>query len=66
VIDQRDSVYLVYRISGAQDKMAFFEIYRVKPEFDACGSTQTPAVAKEPYLAHIPHLLKGISALSVG
>lgn len=50
VIDQRDSVYLVYRISGAQDKVEFFEIYRAKPEFDSCGSTQTPTVAKEPYL----------------
>ena len=50
VIDQRDSVYLVYRISGAQDKTEFFEIYRAKPEFDLCGSTQTPAIAKEPYL----------------
>ena len=50
VIDQRDKVYLVYRISGAQDKMEFFEIYRSRPEFDSCGFTQTPAVAKEPYV----------------
>lgn len=51
VIDQRNGVYLVYRISGAQEKMEFFEIYRAKPEFDSCGSTQTPALAKEPYLS---------------
>ena len=42
---------MVYRISGAQEKMEFFEIYRAKPEFDSCGSTQTPALAKEPYLS---------------
>jgi hypothetical protein len=51
IIDQRDSAYLVYRISGAQDKMEFFEIYRAKPDFDSCGSTRTPAIAKEPFQA---------------
>jgi hypothetical protein len=49
VLDTRDGVYLVYRVSGAQDKMEFFEAYRSKPEFDSCGSTQTPVIASEPY-----------------
>ena len=30
--------------------MEFFEAYQVKPEFDSCGSTEVPVLAKEPYL----------------
>jgi len=50
VLDERDGIYLVYRVSGTQDKMEFFEAYQGKPEFDSCGCTKTPLVAKEPYL----------------
>jgi hypothetical protein len=50
VLDKRNGIYLVYRVSGAQDKMEFFEVYNARPEFDSCGSTGTPVVAKEPYL----------------
>jgi len=50
ILDERPGLYLVYRVSGAHDKMEFFEIYQAKPDFDACGSTTTPAAAKEPYL----------------
>jgi hypothetical protein len=50
VLDSRDGNFLVYRVSGAQDKIEFFEAYRSKPKFDACGSTTTPVTAKEPYL----------------
>jgi hypothetical protein len=50
VLDQRGGIYLVYRVSGGQDKIEFFEVYQVKPEFDSCGSAKTPALAKEPYL----------------
>jgi hypothetical protein len=49
VLDTRDGVYLVYRVSGAQDKMEFFEAYQGKPEFDSCGSTRAPVIAIEPY-----------------
>ncbi len=50
VLDEREGTYLVYRVSGAQDKIEFFEVYTTRPEFDSCGSTKTPVVAKEPYL----------------
>jgi hypothetical protein len=50
VLDERDGTYLVYRVSGVQDKVQFFEAYQGRPEFDSCGSTETPVVAKEPYL----------------
>ena len=43
-------MYLVYRVSGGQDKVEFFEVYNARPEFDSCGRTVTPVVAKEPYL----------------
>jgi hypothetical protein len=50
VLDERNGIYLVYRVSGAQDKVEFFEVYNARPEFDSCGSTETPVVAKELYL----------------
>jgi hypothetical protein len=50
ILDSRDGIFLVYRVSGFQDKMRFFEIFRGKPTFDVCGSTNTPAIAMEPYL----------------
>jgi hypothetical protein len=49
VLDARDGVYLVYRVSGAHDKAEFFEVYQSKPAFDSCGSTETPAIARELY-----------------
>jgi len=49
LLDVQNGNYLVYRVSGAQDKMEFFELYRRKPEFDSCGSTQTPVIATVPY-----------------
>jgi hypothetical protein len=45
VLDTRDGLYLVYRVTGFQDKAEFFEAYQGKPEFDSCGSTRKPALA---------------------
>jgi hypothetical protein len=50
ILDEREGNYLVYRVSGAQDKIEFFEVYKTRPEFDSCGSAKTPVVAKEAYL----------------
>jgi hypothetical protein len=49
ILDTRDGDYLVYRVSGAQDKVEFFEVYQGEPKFDSCGSTRTPVLATEPY-----------------
>lgn len=49
VLDEWNGVSLVYRVTGMQDKMEFFEVYRGKPQFDTCGSARTPAIATEPY-----------------
>jgi hypothetical protein len=50
IVDSRDGNFLVYRVSGLQDKMEFFEVYRSAPKFDSCGAATTPAIAKEAYL----------------
>jgi hypothetical protein len=50
ILDHRDEIYLVYRVSGMHDKMEFFETYRGKPEFDSCGSTKAQVLAKEELL----------------
>jgi hypothetical protein len=50
VLDMRDGLYLVYRVTGFQDKVEFFELYRSKPEFDSCGMPRTPAVASAFYV----------------
>ena len=49
LIDTRNGFYLVYRVSGLQQKVEFFEVYQGKPEFDSCGSARTPAMATELY-----------------
>jgi hypothetical protein len=58
VLDERKGVYLVYRVSGAQDKLEFFEVYTARPQFDSCGSTKTPVIDKEPYLPSLGLLKK--------
>jgi hypothetical protein len=37
IVDNRDGVFLVLRITGIHDKALFFEAYRTRPEFDVCG-----------------------------
>jgi len=45
LLDTRDDLYLVYRVTGFQDKVEFFEVYRGKPAFDSCGSTESSPIA---------------------
>jgi hypothetical protein len=49
VLDTRDGFYLVYRVTGFQDKVEFFEVYKGKPEFNSCGMPQSTALATEFY-----------------
>jgi hypothetical protein len=49
LLDEYHGMFLVYRVSGLQDKMEFFEIYKGKPAFDVCGSARMSAIATEPY-----------------
>jgi hypothetical protein len=58
VLDVHGGIYLVYRVSGVQKKIEFFEVYRDKPVFDSCGSPQTPMIAQEPYLRSLGFLKK--------
>lgn len=59
VLDARNGIYLVYRVSGTQEKQEFFEIYTSEPKFDSCGFSKRPPIAQEPYLRS-NGLLRGI------
>jgi hypothetical protein len=48
VVDTQGGWHLVHRISGAQDKMQFFELYEARPVFDDCGAAATPPLSKLP------------------
>ncbi len=37
VLDVHGGIFLVYRVSGVQKKIEFFEAYRGQPNFDSCG-----------------------------
>src|SRR5262249_43333971 len=50
VLDSRDGLYLVYRVTGFQVRVEFFVLYRSKPGVDASGMPGTPAVASALYV----------------
>jgi hypothetical protein len=62
VLDTRDGLYLVYRVTGFHDKVHFFEVYRGKPAFDSCGRTEAVAIAPATafYEPHAGRLLKKV------
>ena len=59
IVDEKDGAFLVHRVTGFQEKLEFFELYREKPRFDLCGKTKTSPVAQEPY-ERSEGLLKGV------
>lgn len=52
VLDSQGNWHLVYRVSGAQDKMQFFELYQGKPAFDDCGAPAAQPISKQPIVAN--------------
>ena len=58
LLDTRDGLYLVYRVTGFQDKVEFFEVYQGKPEFDSCGSTESSAMTTAFYERNLGLLKK--------
>jgi hypothetical protein len=48
VLDSQADWHLIYRVSGAQDKMQFFELYKGKPAFDDCGAPAAQPASKQP------------------
>ena len=47
-IETEDSNYFIYlRISGFHEKAAFYELYKSKPTFDACGKSNILAISED-------------------
>jgi hypothetical protein len=40
-------LFLVYRVSGAHDKVEFYELYAAPPQFDRCGHAADKPLAQE-------------------
>jgi hypothetical protein len=53
VIDEatlsNQAYYLVARVSGTHDKVAFFELYAQEPRFDECGRSAIMPLSSQPY-----------------
>ncbi len=49
ILDQRNGLFLVYRVTGTHDKLEIFELYRGRPEFDSCGASVSQPISSEPY-----------------
>ncbi|HKP60878.1 MAG TPA: hypothetical protein VJV78_29315 [Polyangiales bacterium] len=49
VVDSKRDVFLVYRVTGLQEKVGFFEAYRGKPTFDQCGKSSAKYLDMQPY-----------------
>lgn len=49
MINVDGSEYSIYlKVSGFHDKVSFYELYKGKPIFDACGKPSSLAISEEP------------------
>lgn len=46
---QRTTYYLILRVTGFQDKAAYFELYNERPRFDTCGKPSIEPIQVEHY-----------------
>jgi hypothetical protein len=49
VVDSKSAGTLVYRVSGFQEKLEFFELYSGNASFDHCGRTSATLLDKVEY-----------------